>query len=779
MNSNLNSSKNFTWLFSVLMIVLAIFVAFSAQLPSADNYQSGNEKEFSQQNALKHLKVISAEAHYVGAPAHTKVRKYLVDELEALGLEVETFKHLSTHGRRTVAAYTNNIITKIKGTTEGKALALVSHYDSGTHSSLGASDAGSGVVTILEAVRTFLANGKQPTNDIIIVLTDAEEQGLLGAGAFVNFHPWAKDIGLVLNFEARGSGGPSYMLIETNGGNKRLIQAFREADINIPVANSLMYALYKLLPNSTDLTVFRKQADIDGLNFAFIDDHFDYHTVQDSWERIDRESLNHQADYLMSSLNYFAYADLSQLKSEQDMVYFNFPGLNMVIYPNSWVTPMLLFATLLFVLLCYYGFKQNSLTIKQVALGFAPLFTSLVLAGSIGYFGWQLLLSLFPQYADIPHGFTYNGHWILACFVTFTCATTLFIYQLFNKKLSSSNLFVAPIVLWLCVNVMIALMLPGAGFFILPLYLALACFGLNIFSQIERPKQLMLGTLLVIPSVMLLTPLIPLLVIGLGLKMSVIGTLLTCMTLILLIPIYCNYPKGNRLAIGFSMLSLLFLVISIAQSDYTEERKKPNSVNYVYDQDTDSAFMTSYNRTLDAFTNQFFDKESSATTWDESIYPQSRRTKVRFYQATDKLDVKAAKVEVIKDELTDKSRILELLISPQREVNIIQLASNNEMPISKLSVNGQAFNSQAFSSEPGAVKEIKKGFFFKYVLTHSHEKVSVELVVPKNTEVSLKVFETSFDLLERLDDVQARDSIYMPEPFVINDAVIIGQSVKI
>ena len=192
MNSNLTSSKNFTWLFSVLMIVLAIFVAFSAQLPSADNYQSGNEKEFSQQNALKHLKVISAEAHYVGAPAHTKVRKYLVDELEALGLEVETFKHLSTHGRRTVAAYTNNIITKIKGTSEGKALALVSHYDSGTHSSLGASDAGSGVVTILEAVRTFLANGKQPTNDIIIVLTDAEEQGLLGAGAFVNFHPWAK-----------------------------------------------------------------------------------------------------------------------------------------------------------------------------------------------------------------------------------------------------------------------------------------------------------------------------------------------------------------------------------------------------------------------------------------------------------------------------------------------------------------------------------------------------------------------------------------------------------
>jgi hypothetical protein len=28
-----------------------------------------------------------------------------------------------------------------------------------------------------------------------------------------------KEVGLVLNFEARGTSGPSYMLMETNGGN--------------------------------------------------------------------------------------------------------------------------------------------------------------------------------------------------------------------------------------------------------------------------------------------------------------------------------------------------------------------------------------------------------------------------------------------------------------------------------------------------------------------------------------------------------------------------------
>jgi Zn-dependent M28 family amino/carboxypeptidase len=40
---------------------------------------------------------------------------------------------------------------------------------------------------------------------IIILFSDAEELGLNGAALFVTQHKWAKDIGLVLNFEARGS----------------------------------------------------------------------------------------------------------------------------------------------------------------------------------------------------------------------------------------------------------------------------------------------------------------------------------------------------------------------------------------------------------------------------------------------------------------------------------------------------------------------------------------------------------------------------------------------
>jgi hypothetical protein len=107
---------------------------------------------------------------------------------------------------------------------------------------------------------------------------------------------------LVLNFEARGSGGPSYMLLETNGKNSKLLSEFLAAKPNFPAANSLMYSVYKNLPNDTELTVFREDANINGFNFAFIGDHFDYHTAQDSYDRLDRETLVHQADYLTSTL---------------------------------------------------------------------------------------------------------------------------------------------------------------------------------------------------------------------------------------------------------------------------------------------------------------------------------------------------------------------------------------------------------------------------------------------------------------------------------------------
>ncbi|VAW18136.1 Peptidase, M20/M25/M40 family, partial [hydrothermal vent metagenome] len=353
----MSTKRNYSSVVSLLIIVATIHWSFSSLMPNKISDLKTPKNEFSTERALVHLKEISKKPHYVGTQNHKGVRNYIIKELEKLGLTVEIQTQTAINKKWRSGTETKNILAKIKGSEPGKALLLLSHYDSAVHSSFGASDAGSGVVTILEGVRAFLANNKQPKNDIIILISDGEELGLLGANAFVNHHPWAKEVQLVLNFEARGSGGPSYMLMETNGGNENLVKAFNKSNPKYPVASSLMYSVYKMLPNDTDLTVFREDGNINGYNFAFIDDHFDYHTAQDSYARLDRNTLQHQADYLMPLLNYFADASLDNLSAEEDFVYFNFPFFKLIYYSFSWVTPMLIISFLIFLAFIIYGIK--------------------------------------------------------------------------------------------------------------------------------------------------------------------------------------------------------------------------------------------------------------------------------------------------------------------------------------------------------------------------------------------------------------------------------------
>jgi len=320
-----------------------------------------------------------------------------VKELQKLGLETSLQEGytLSDWGN---LVKSKNILARIKGTNNSKALLLLSHYDSAPHSySHGASDAGSGVATILEGVRTFLYNKTPHKNDVIILFSDAEELGLNGAALFVTQHQWAKEIGLVLNFEARGTSGPSYMLMETNKGNAGLVKEFAAAKTPCPASNSLMYSIYKMLPNDTDLTVFREQGNIQGFNFAFIDDHYNYHTAQDDIHHLNKNTLAHQGTYLMPLLNYFSNTDLNSTQTSDDDVYFTIP-YSFIHYPFSWVMPMTIIAFILLIVFIFFGIGKRLISIQEVGKGFIPLLSAVITSGLVTFFGWKALLQIYPQY---------------------------------------------------------------------------------------------------------------------------------------------------------------------------------------------------------------------------------------------------------------------------------------------------------------------------------------------------------------------------------------------
>jgi len=74
-----------------------------------------------------------------------------------------------------------NIIARLKGKGDGKAILVIGHYDT-VPSSPGAADNGYSVAAMLETLRRLRAGGPLD-NDVITLFSDGEELGLLGARA--------------------------------------------------------------------------------------------------------------------------------------------------------------------------------------------------------------------------------------------------------------------------------------------------------------------------------------------------------------------------------------------------------------------------------------------------------------------------------------------------------------------------------------------------------------------------------------------------------------------
>lgn len=288
---------------------------------------------FSAERAFEHVERIARAPRPTGSPAHARAREYLIRQFRDLGLEVETrtsqvvYDYARWPGRRDGATVTN-VVARLPGTAEARPLALMAHYDTGRQTP-GAADDGSGVAILLETARA-LTHGPRPDRDVLFLVTDAEERGLLGAQAFFRQHPLAEEIELVLNFEARGSAGPVFMF-ETGPGNASVIQGLSRAPH--PRASSMLYRVYRRMPNDSDLSI-AKAAGIQGMNFALVGDRYDYHSPTDTPAHLSRASLQHMGSYALSLARHFGSREVP-VRSERDAVYFNVAGDVFVSYPTT------------------------------------------------------------------------------------------------------------------------------------------------------------------------------------------------------------------------------------------------------------------------------------------------------------------------------------------------------------------------------------------------------------------------------------------------------------
>ncbi len=760
--------KNIYTLLSIVIISLTVYLSFDDLMPSS--VKSIESTGFSVENALNHLKVITKEPHYTSSYYHQEVQNYIINELDKMGLETEIQNQVVLSSRR-VGTNAANIIGTIKGSGSGKSLLLLTHYDSSAHSSFGASDAGSGIATILEGVRAFLSKNIIPLNDIHVVFTDAEEIGLLGAEAFVKNHKLIDNVGLVLNFEARGSGGPSYMLMETNGMNSKLISEFANANPRFPAANSLMYSIYKMLPNDTDLTVFREQANINGFNFAFIGDHFDYHTSLDTYERLDRNTLLHQADYFMSMVNHFSKSDLSNLNSDVDYVYANFPFLKLIYFSNSWIYPLLILSAIFFLVLIFLGLVLNKLQLEGILNGIIPFVISLFVCISLTVVLWNFIVFFNPEHADMLHGFTYNGYFYIFGFIFLNLFCLLLIYRSFFNKFSGLNLIIFPVLFWIIINLLISLFLKGAAYFIIPVYFVLFSILAAFMLDLKANKLLIVWTCLSIPLIYMFAPQLKMFPVGLGLKNLFISSVLLILVFSLLLPIFSNYSHKKHMISLMGLATLFLFFMAFINNGFDEENKKPNSIVYYTDIDKAESFWMSYDKNLDDFTKQFLG-ENPSTDVDKFVTRSKYSTSYRYINETDYRDIAFSTVEVLTDSVYENKRKVSISVIPQRKINSLQVMTKDSLVFDSLAVQNVFLEKDNF--------KINSGRILSYIPSYNDKRVVIDMIFDNKLNLEFNLIETSFDLMTNTNfKFKPRSNIMMPMPFVTNDAIILSKNISL
>lgn len=250
---------------------------------------------FDAQNARAHVERLAGDigSRPAGSAANRQARAYLIETLQLYGFDVRVQEADAQWRESGRTARVANLIA-IRNGQERDAVAVVAHYDS-VIAGPGAGDDAFGVAVALEAARVLAAR-TAPRYSLMIVFTDGEEDGLMGARALVQDAEVRARLRTYLNLEAIGTREP-VPLFETGPGSGPALEAWAGAPR--PRGGSYMLSIYKALPNDTDATVLR-DLEVFGLNFAAVGDSYAYHTDRDRADRVTPRALARTGDNVVA-----------------------------------------------------------------------------------------------------------------------------------------------------------------------------------------------------------------------------------------------------------------------------------------------------------------------------------------------------------------------------------------------------------------------------------------------------------------------------------------------
>lgn len=684
---------------AIVVLALVGFAAVRSVQPPAAAGAAAPAGQFSAGRAFQQVQAIATVPHPVGSAAQDRVRDHLVTTLQGLGLSPEVQDTVSAEGGQLSSsaggvglAHVRNVITQIPGTASTGRLFLVAHYDS-VQTGPGGNDDAAGVATVLETARA-LVSGPRLRNDVVLVLTDAEEACLCGAAAFVHQSPLARNGGVVLNFEARGSSGPAIMF-ETSEHNQKLVDAY--AQTPKPVGTSFAVEIYRLLPNDTDFTPFRL-AGFSGLNSAYIDGAAVYHAPTDLPSAMDRDSLQHHGDNALALARDLGNADLTRMSSGEDATYFPAPGL-LVRYPGALVWPIAGLALVAVLVLAMLARRRGLLTVKRGLAAFGLTLIPIVAAPVLAQVYWVVLKLIRPAYAELPID-PYHPQWYRVGVLALAALVIFAWFAVFRRRLGAAALAVGGLG-WLAVlGLVLAGATPGGSYLAALPALAGALAGIvaiqfrGWWSVLAVVAGGAVAVIVLLPTVIMLFP-------ALGMPLAGAGAFLAVLLGLALLPVVdLIHPEGGGQR-GLAALSarrrallptvaaalalVVFSAVGLAVDRFDPAHPALTQLMYALDADNNTAQWVSDEASVQKWTAQYVagkpHEVRDSLPW---FGPEQVRT-----GPAEAASLPAPKLTVEQDSSEAGTRKLVLRLTPQRPVRLVSLHVGAGTPVVSAEIAGQ------------------------------------------------------------------------------------------
>jgi Peptidase family M28 len=571
-------------------------------------------------------------------------------------------------------------------------------------------------------------------------------------------------VGIVLNFEARGSGGPVIMF-ETSDENGQLIKEFAAASPS-PVANSLSYEIYKRLPNDTDLTIF-KRAGIPGLNFAYIRGFTHYHTAADNLNHVSERSLQHQGSYALSLTRHFGSLNLT-VDKKSNAIYFNLLGSILVHYPGALIIPLAVLSLLLYVGLVVVSFRRGQLTAKGIALGALTLLVSSVFAWLTVSLIWRLVRSLHKGYESSPWGVPYNSGYYEVALILLTISIVAVAYGWFRRKLSMADMWVGAQLWWILLAVTVSILVPGGSYLLVwPLLCALAATKLYFAPKGRKSaKQIVALAICAAPTVLLFSPMIYHIFAALTLNAAGVIAVLLVLLCGLLTP-YLELLTGSR-KWAFpgvtGLLSLILIMIGLLTADFAPDRPKVNHVFYCLNTDTGQALWGSADKAPDEWTAQFFPQGGERGKMTEFV-PMASRSFITSTAPAAQLP--APEVVLLDDSRNTPTRAIRLRVKSPRKAPILSIYARADGELLTASVNGREVPTE---TDHGKLWGLRYYAF-------PEEGVELSFRMRASGPVEVRVDDCSYGLPDGAP-VKKRPAYMMASPSPNSDVTLVGKSFK-